>query len=260
MIILIAESKTMHSFEEAIFPKNYLDHRPLYEETAEEIMAAIKEIPLADIAEMTRFSGKLTSSLQKYAYNFSYKSTGMKAIEAFTGVVFKALDYTTLRDDVKLRCTNKVRIISSLYGWLRPDDIVKSYRLDFTSHLDFPPTDGKAMNIFWRQDVTKALVKEVQNQGDNEILLLLPSDAANCIDWKLVKRFAKVWKVDFQEIKEGDNLKTPNAGRLKTLRGTLLRQILMENISNINELLQIVSPHYLCEGTPVYPDHIRFLC
>ena len=260
MILLIAESKTMQGAEKDVSPLEFSAHSPCFETTADEIIGSLDGFTSGQLATMLKISGSLAGKLQKMAYEFGYKSTGNIAIEAFTGVVFKALDYASLSMDAQKRCDGRVRIISSLYGWLRPSDIIKPYRLDFTSRLEEGPSAGKALNAFWRMDVTKALVKKIQASPGADILNLLPADASKCIDWKLVKRFAKVWKVDFQEIREGGLMKTPNAEKLKAMRGTLLRQILEEDISDIDTLKLTASDAYVCEGTPVYPDHLRFLC
>lgn len=240
--------------------QEYEANKPLYEATASEIMESMKEETVGGLSAMLKLSGSLAAKMQKMIYEFGYKATGNRAIEAFTGVVFRALDYASLPAEAQGRCDENVAVISSLYGWLRPADIVKPYRLDFTSRLEEGPSAGKALNAFWRMDVTKALVKKVQDRHATEILNLLPGDASSCIDWKLAKRFAKVWKVDFQEMREGGIMKTPSAERLKALRGTLLRQILTEDIRDVASLLHTSSESYVCEGTPVYPDHLRFLC
>lgn len=260
MVILIAESKTMLTAEKPVSAHQLATSTPLYSETVADIMESLRSLPLAELASQLKLSMSLAAKMQKMIYEFPFKLTGNTAIEAFTGVVFKALDYASLSPDAKDRCEAHVRIISSLYGWLRPLDVIKPYRLDFTSRLDEGPSEGKTLNAFWRMDVTKALVKTLNDGHETEIINLLPGDAAKCIDWKLVKRFAKVWKVDFQEIREGDVLKTPTAERLKALRGSLLRQILTDGISRASDLLHTSSDRYVCEGTPVYPDHFRFLC
>lgn len=260
MLILIAESKTMQASEIAVSPEELKVATPCFEDSAAEIMGSLRNLNVSELALQLKLSGSLAAKMQKMVYEFSYKSTGNRAIEAFTGVVFRALNFDSLPEEAKCRAENDVRIISSLYGWLRPQDFIKPYRLDFTSKLEEGPSAGKALNAYWRKDVTKALVNLLNDRHETEILNLLPSDAAKCIDWKLVKRFAKVWKVDFQEIREGEILKTPTAERLKALRGTLLRQILTEDIRHVSDLLHLSSDKYFCEGTPVYPDHLRFLC
>ena len=52
--------------------------------------------------------------------------------------------------------------------------------------------------------------------------------------------------------------KTPNAGKLKKLRGELLRDILSADIERISDLKDLEGDNYIFEGTPLYPDHLRF--
>lgn len=260
MLILIAESKTMLPSEKEFTKEELSSATPCFEDTAGEIMESLRNLSAGELGAQLKLSNSLTVKMQKMIYEFPYKSSGNRSINAYTGVVFKALDFETLNQDAQNRCNEEVRIISSLYGWLRPQDVIKPYRLDFTTKLEEGPSAEKPLNAFWRMNVTKALVKMLNERCETEIINLLPADAAKCIDWKLVKRFAKVWKVDFQEVKEGNIMKTPTAERLKALRGSLLRQILSEGILNASDLLHTSSEKYVCEGTPVYPDHFRFLC
>ena len=250
----------MLAAEREVSIEEYEANIPLYEHTASEIMGSMKADTVAGLASMLKLSGTLAAKMRKMIYEFGYKNTGNSAIEAYTGVVFKALDYDSLSEEGKAKCNNEIRIISSLYGWLRPSDVIKPYRLDFTSRPDDGPSGGRTLNTFWRTDVTKALVKKLQKDNCREVLNLLPADAAKCIDWKLVKHFARVWKADFKEIREGGVMKTPSAERFKALRGSLLRQILLEDIRDADSLRYTSSPKYVCEGTPVYPDHLQFLC
>ena len=260
MVILIAESKTMLGIEPTVGPGELETSTPCFEVTAQEIMAGMRNLSVVEIARQLKLSASLAARMQKMVYEFPYKTTGNRAIQAFTGVVFKALDFDTLTPEGQKRCDSQVRIISSLYGWLRPQDMVKPYRLDFSTKLEEGPSAGKTLNAFWKMDVTKALVKTLEAGNVRELINLLPADASKCVDWKLVKRFADVWKVDFQEVREGGVMKTPTAERLKALRGSLLRQILEEGLSKASDLMHTSSDSYVCEGTPVYPDHLRFLC
>lgn len=255
MLILIAESKTMTPCDSPVTPGVYSAHQPVDEARADEIMASISALTPAEIAERARFSPSMALKLHQFAREFPFKALGQNAIEAYTGVVFKALDYSTLTTDDRDLLNRDVRIISSLYGWLRPDDIIKPYRLDYTTPL--APED-KTMAAYWRSQVTINLVRYLQSTSCKEILNLLPADAAKCIDWKLVKRFASVWKVDFKELKDAAVLVTPQAGRLKTLRGHLLREIIKRRISSPEELKDLATPSLLPMGTPDYPDHISF--
>lgn len=255
MITLIAESKTMADREMPVSHETYETNRPVGETQADEIMARVATLSALDIAELIKISLPFAGKVSRMAYEFPNKSVGIKAMEAYTGVVFKAFDYLSLSQIEKERTENNVRIISSLYGWLRPDDFIKPYRFDFATPI---APDDISLAAYWRKDVTIQLVRYLQECGEASILNLLPSDAAKCIDWKLVKRFAKVWKIDFKTPKDGSGWCTPHAGKLKALRGELLRNIITSDISNPSELLTLTTQTMIPLGTPDYPDHIAF--
>lgn len=256
MLILIAESKTMRD-EREVSSEEYSLHRPQLETQADRIMNLFSGMQVEEIAGMTGLSQSLANRLYQYAYEFPNKQMGNSAIEAFSGVVFKALEYSSLSSQAQKLCEGEVRIVSSLYGWLRPDDIIKNYRLDYKSRLPRNESEEVAGTVFWRKDVTIRLVNELKETGNSEILNLMPGDASAYIDWKLVKNFAKVWKCDFNDAVTG---KTPAAGKLKEMRGLLLRQILSETVERCEEIKQLTSDDYFCEGTTKYPDHLQFLC
>lgn len=254
MLTLIAESKTMLDKETLIGREGYEAHTPAGEAGASEIMERVAAMGASEIASVVKISPAMAAKEVRMAYEFPNKDTGLRAIDAFTGVVFKNLDYASLTEEEKGRVAERVRIISSLYGWLRPDDIIKSYRFDFTTPI---APDDSTLAAYWRKDVTICLVRYLQRSGATAILNLLPADAAKCIDWKLVKRFAKVWKVDFKE-HTGASLRTPHAGKLKAMRGELLREIVRRDITDPSELLTLATDTFLPLGIPTYPDHIEF--
>lgn len=255
MLLLIAESKTMTACDSPVSAALYERHRPVEESRADSLMTYISSLSPGIIMDLTHFSASMATKLHLMSRDFPLKGTGSTAIEAFTGIVFKALNYTTLTPADRELLYRDVRIVSSLYGWLRPDDIIKPYRLDYTSPL---APDEKTMSAYWRGPVTVNLVREIQETGCTSVLNLLPADAAKCIDWKVVKRFAKVWKIDFKELKEGATFATPHAGRLKTLRGHLLREIIKRHIDTPDQLLDLATTELIPMGTPDFPDHIAF--
>ena len=242
MLILIAESKTMSPCRGEVNAADFAARHPIYEERAHSIMTELRELDAAELTGATRLSTVMALRLRSMALSFADKSTGSDAVEAFTGVVFKAFSYPTLPSEAKGRARGCIRIISSLYGWLRPDDIIKPYRLDFGMHL---PVDSGTLASYWRDAVTDALLGYLKENACSSILDLLPADAARCIDWRRVASVAKVYKADFREIQSGEKVRTPHAGRLKVLRGQLLRQIMTENIMAPEQLEHLSSEDYM---------------
>ena len=232
-MILIAESKTMASAETEVSREEFAACRPLFDGIANAIMDSLRDRTPEQLAA----------------------EAGI--IEAFTGVVFRQLGVAGYDAGQRAFLQDNVRIVSSLYGWLRPDDIVKPYRFDFKSHV--APL-GETLMKYWKKDVTIALAQELRAKGDTVIIDLLPSDAAKCVDWKLIKRFANVYKVDFKMYDGTDVMKTPNAGRLKELRGRLLDLIIRNGLSSPADIATLESPDFMPDPAgPRYPSYLSFV-
>ena len=256
-MILIAESKTMSSAQDEISLEEFREYRPLFDGMADSIMYPLRDHTLEQLSLEAGITMRFAAGLQRMIYEFPNKSLGIRAIKAFTGVVFRQLRLSDYDDAQNQFLTENVRIISSLYGWLRPGDIIKPYRFDFKSHI--APL-GETLMKYWRKDVTIALVKDLRERGDTAIIDLLPSDAAKCVDWKLVKRFAKVYKVDFQTVTGADETKTPNAGRLKELRGRLPDLIIREGLTDPSEIATLESSDFMSDPAgPRFPGYLSFI-
>ena len=248
MLVLIAESKTMAPCASRVSPLFLEDHRPVLDSSACDIMCRMEAMTVDELASRVKISLPMARRLRQMVYDFPYKESGSVAIEAFTGVVFKAFDYSSLSAEEKARTNRSVGIVSSLYGWLRPDDIIKPYRFDFKNQL---APDGSSFAAFWRQKVTDCVISWIGKEKDHDVLNLLPGDASRCIDWNRVGEKAKVWKADFQELRAGGSMKTPDSNRLKTLRGKLLRQIITDSIATPQQLMTVETECYVAEKSSV---------
>lgn len=246
MLILIAESKTMAPCLDIVSRNDHELSRPQFDSEAGIIMDSLRDIGAGELAGIVRISPAMARRLQQMIYEFPHRNVGTEAIRAFTGVVFRAFGYGTLPAGSLRFVSERIRIISSLYGWLRPDDIIKPYRFDFITPL---APGGASFASYWREAVTGCLIDELKNNGSHDVLSLLPAEAARCIDWKTVERHAQVWKAEFGEIQPGGAVRTPNSSRLKTLRGLLLRQIITENIRTPEELMTTAGNQYIACGT-----------
>lgn len=255
MIILLAESKTMAPCEAAVSPDAFAGHCPVFNSRADSIMGSLGHASPAELAKDVKISGSLALRLQAMIREFPNKLAGSKAIEAFTGVVFKAFGYSSLSEPEKAETGLKVRIISSLYGWLRADDFVKPYRFDFTTPL---APDGQRFAAYWREDVTSELLAELVSSGSGDVLSLLPADAEKSIDWKRLEGKAKVWRADFRSVGSGARLTTPHAGKLKTLRGRLLRRVIMDRINSPEQLMSLSGEDFMSAGEVDAAGNILF--
>ena len=113
------------------------------------------------------------------------KDNARQAVYAFSGDVYRGLDAYTIPKDKLEKVQDTVRIISGLYGLLKPLDLMQPYRLEMGTK--FPVGKNKNLYEFWKQKVTKALNDELEEEMaknevlsasfDDELLNYLPSES-----------------------------------------------------------------------------------
>lgn len=256
MITIIAESKTMDSHEHPISGEELREHTPMFEKDASEIISNLVHLTIEELASRLSISPALAIKTHRMLYEFPNKDMGYQAMYGFTGEVFKGLDINSLPEQAKNFGKKSLLFVSSLYGLLRPDDIIKPYRLDF--NVECAP-DGSKLSTYWKKKLTIALVKMLKEQNENEILDLLPAEAAKCLDWKIIKNFAKVMKIDFKATTDNGELKTPHTGKLKDLRGKMVREILSRRINDLGTLLNLKTSDFAADPDLYRPGYPVFV-
>lgn len=252
MLILIAESKTMSMKEMAVAVPQF----PEGEDGADMICRRLANCSASEIAERFKLSPSLASSCLKMAREFPDKSVGLRAIDAYTGVVFKALDAKTFTPEMADFADGHLLIVSSLYSLLKPSDTIKPYRLDYTSKA--APEDMPMWK--WQQAATtQRLINRIKADGATELLNLLPGDASKCIDWKRIQPLATVITADFKELTPGGGTKTPNSNRLKQFRGQLCRYIIEGQISEARQLKKVACDAFVFDPEASITSTYTFL-
>lgn len=255
-IVLIAESKTMSAAQMPVTADEYATRHPAGEEAADRIMAALRAYSSDELAEMLKVSPALARSAQRYIYGFADKTLGLRTCEAYTGVVFKAFGYSSLDTSARNYANEHLFILSSLYGLLRLTDIIKPYRLDYTARTE---TRGATLWSQLRAANTAALCRIIRDRAVPAIINLLPADASKSIDWKSVKELCPVVTPDFRIPDGKGGYRTPNARRLKELRGLMCRDIMQQGIPTPEALRDSLSENCLFIGHLKSPDRPAFL-
>ena len=240
----------MSSQEQTVSPEEYYKYTPLFEKDAEKIVEFLSTLNALQLSQRISISPALAMKAARMFYEFPNKSKGCPAFKAFTGEVFRGIDIQTLSNEALIYSDSHILIISSLYGLLNPHDIIKPYRLDFNA--DCAPDGGK-LSKYWKSKLTIAFVKHIKSSGEKEVLDLLPGEAAKCLDWKIIKAFAKVMKIDFKTVGDDGNLKTPHSGKLKELRGKMVRTILNRKINDFDTLMRLKTPEFASD-TDLYKE------
>ena len=156
------------------------------------------------------------------------KKNARQAVYAFSGDVYRGLDAYSIDDDKIDFMQSTVRIISGLYGLIKPLDLIQPYRLEMGTKLSFD--NNKNLYDYWREKITNQLNLEL---SENEpVLNLASNEYFKAIDSKVLK--SDVYSANFKQFKDG-NYKTI-AIFSKKARGMMTRYIIDNNITDISSL------------------------
>ena len=151
-----------------------------------------------------------------------------QAIYAFSGDVYRGLDAYTIPEDKLEKMQETIRIISGLYGILKPMDLMQPYRLEMGTK--FPVGKNKNLYEFWKTKVTKALNDELR---DGELFLNLASaEYYKAIDKKVLK--VPVITAVFKDFRNGEYKNIMTFAKLA--RGYMTRYIIDTNAQTIDDL------------------------
>lgn len=229
---------------------------PIFEAQAREIMASVAEMTPGEAAAMLHSSGRLGLTAVELARAFTHTSLGLPAIGAFTGVVFRSLDAATIGSQIST-LNSRLRIVSSAYGLLRPDDIIRPYRLEFGAVV--PGIEGSLKKL-WKPKLTMLVGRHLKENPDSTLIVVLSADAQACFDWKLLRGLGSIAFVELRTYSDSGKLTTPRAERLKDRRGLFIRQLLEAGITNSAGLETFTSPDFEYIGQDPGPGRYAFLC
>jgi cytoplasmic iron level regulating protein YaaA (DUF328/UPF0246 family) len=150
------------------------------------------------------------------------------AVYAFNGDVYRGLDAYTIPKNKIETLQNTVRILSGLYGLLKPTDLIQPYRLEMGTKL--PVGTKKNLYEFWKKDITDALNEELE---DDELFLNLASNEYfKVIDKKALK--VPVFTANFKDFKNGEYKMI--SFYAKAARGLMARYVVDTNSKTIDDL------------------------
>ena len=191
----------------------------------------LKEKSPKELSELMNISSSLGElNYQRnnsWSLPFSSKNA-RQSIYAFSGDVYRGLDSYTVEEGKIDFMQNSVRIISGLYGLLKPLDLIQPYRLEMGTKM--PVDDNKNLYEYWRQKITSQLNMELAD--DEPVLNLASNEYFKAIDSKVVK--TDIYTANFKQLKNGE-YKTI-AIFSKKARGMMTRFIIDNNITDVNDL------------------------
>ena len=230
MLLVLSPAKSL-DYET---PATTSDHTvPEFVEDSMILINQLKKMSLKDIAELMSLSDKLAAlNVARYAeWSKKFTLTNSKqAILAFNGDVYEGLDAKSLDKKSLKFAQEHLRVLSGLYGILRPLDLMQAYRLEMGTSLK--NNRGKDLYEFWDEKITLKIKGELEKHRV-PVLLNLASDEYFKVIKPSVLGFDIISPI-FQDEKDG-KFKIISF-YAKRARGLMARYIVDNKIDNPDEL------------------------
>ena len=225
MKIIISPAKSL-DFESKV-PTN-LYTQPRFLEQSKKLNKKLKTLSKKKLSELMKISSDL--SVLNYERNQTWqtpftKENSKQAIYAFTGAVFQGIDVNTFGEDKIPVLQDRLRILSGLYGLLKPLDLIQPYRLEMGTRLKVGRTEN--LYKFWNNDLANSLNEELQEE---ELLVNLASSE---YFKALPKKTLKVPMITpvFKDFKNGEYKTIMTYAKIA--RGLMVRYIIQNDITTI---------------------------
>ena len=228
MLILLSPSKTQE-----MGPQYQKFSIPQYLTKTQELVNGLRKLDQNALAELMQISGKLAKTTWERFAAFTFppdKSLCRQALLAFRGDVFAEIDADNYTDVDFDFAQKHLRILSGLYGILRPLDLIQPYCLEIGGK--YRPGRDQNLYGFWQDSITESLHKTLL-EGHQPLLLNLASNEY----FKSVKQDkiqGKIVNVVFKQSNKG-KLRTI-AVHAKRARGALANFIIKNRLLTIGDL------------------------
>jgi len=199
MLILLSPAKNLN-FDPA--PDAPRATKPALIGDTAELADVTRKLTRAKIKSLMGISDKLADlNYERFqALEVSTKAGSAKqAALAFNGDVYFGLDANSLNKDDLTFAQSHLRILSGLYGLLRPLDAIEPYRLEMGSRLKNPR--GANLYAFWGDKIAKELTKGLRGHDDKTIVNLASNEYFGAVDKDVLK--ARIVTPIFKEEKDG---------------------------------------------------------
>ena len=234
MKILIPPAKSL-DFQNNV--ETSYSSEPLFANKAKQINNILKELSAPDLGGLMSISPKLSDLNWLRNQDFQKNNSKEKqAIFAFNGDVYEGIDANNISNSNHDKLQKTLRILSGLYGILKPFDKIKPYRLEMGTKIAI--NESKNLYEFWKKDITNSLLNEIQ---DKDIIVNLASNEYfSVIDSSLIKN--KIVSPVFKDFKNG-KLKIISF-YAKKARGLMTRFLIDNDIQSSSDIESFNSSGY----------------
>lgn len=251
MLIVISPAKRLDWAERDIAATT-----PALQEDAIRLARTARNLTLGDLQKLMSLSPDLARLNRDRYRDFSdapEPELTRPAALAFAGDTYQGLEAASLDADELAWAQDHLRILSGLYGVLRPLDAIQPYRLEMGSRLK--TRRGKSLYEYWRDQLSKALNVQAEQVGTEVLVNCASQEYFGAVDPKALK--LRVITPVFMEDKSG----TPKIVSFfaKKARGAMARYVVQNRLTEPDALIEFDSGGYQYQPDLSEPDRPVFL-
>lgn len=228
MKIVVSPAKSLNLEDELPTKKHT---QPEFEDIAAQVNRKLARMTKSEISELMNISDKLADLNYGRYQDFEEKHStenSRPAIYTFDGDVYDGIDAYSIPNEKIDKLQESLRILSGLYGVLKPLDLIQPYRLEMGTKLSIEQNDN--LYELWREKITDSLNSELKN---GELFVNLASqEYFKAVNHKALK--AEIISPVFKDFKNG-KLKVISF-YAKKARGAMVRYILDQNVETLEDL------------------------
>ena len=230
MLILISPSKTLDFTTEPTIQEG---KDPEFIKESKKLASLLRKKSPRELGELMNISTKLSeeNALRYSEWHYPFREEKARpALSAFKGDVYEGLKGWELNPEQLEFADQHLRILSGLYGLLRPSDLMLAYRLEMGTKLE-----GKDFNNlyeFWGNKITRSVKQNLKISGSNVLVNLASEEYAKAVDFKATK--ARIIVPTFLDFKNDAYKFISFYG--KRARGLMSRYIIDHQITDPEEM------------------------
>ena len=248
MIALLSPAKTL-DFDSAVTDE---PTRPKFAAEAGRIARAAAGISADGLVELMHISPAL-AELNHGRFKRFGRAEKRPAIRAFAGDVYRGFDAASADADTIAFAQDHVRILSGLYGVLRPLDAIRPYRLEMGTKW---APDGGKLTEYWGDKVAKAVAADLRAEGSKLLINLASNEYYAVLKGKLPKN-VRVIAPDFR-VATAKGLMFQSFPA-KVARGAMTRWLCEERVDDPAALLSFDRDGWRFDADGSTPDKPLFV-
>ncbi|WP_027856164.1 peroxide stress protein YaaA [Marinobacterium jannaschii] len=229
---------------------------PEFSDHSAELIRQLRELSVQDIAVLMKLSDKLAAlnvaRYESWQPEFT-RENAKQALLAFKGDVYTGLDAESFSETDLEFAQQNLRMLSGLYGLLKPLDLMQPYRLEMGTK--FANSRGKDLYAFWGSIITEKLNELLAEQGSDVLVNLASNEYFKAVKKKELK--ARIITPVFKDQKNGQYKII--SFYAKKARGLMSRYIIQHQISDPEQLKDFDLEGYRFAETMSEGDTLTFI-